>query len=432
MQEDKKEKSGKGFRAFYLCAMAVLLALILICGWFGLRQMNEENGDTAASVTTKPSRPVVIGPSVKPPQPSVTNPTEPSVTEPLETEPTVPSETVDPNAVILELVTHQEPVYLVGSAAIAMLEAEDYGFVSDFLRPFQGKGRLDVSVPVELRYEVHHLPQGVTVSHSRFAVYENGVLVRDILAPDGGQSVQVELLKTGTDYDYQVHIALSNGAEHTLSGRFTTASTPRVLSVDGLANVRDFGGWTGLDGKTIRQGLLYRGSTMDGVHKPEYKLTEKGLEQMKSLLGIRVDMDLRASGEDVLGEDVPHIYLGSYQYSICFEERGMKAIARVFEQLANPENYPMYLHCTHGADRTGTVCYLLGAILGMNDRDLRLEYDLSALYFWYICTPDMDEFIAKIQEYPGETTKERAENYLLSTGVTMEQIESIRDIFLEG
>ena len=67
----------------------------------------------------------------------------------------------------------------------------------------------------------------------------------------------------------------------------------------------------------------------------------------------------------------------------------------------------------------------------MSDRDLRLEYDLSALYYWYICTPDMDEFVSKIAEYPGIDTKEKVENYLLSAGVTMEQIESIRDIFLE-
>lgn len=420
MKDEKKEKGGKAFRVIYLCAMVLLLSVILVCGWLGFRQMQGKEPVETAPAISAPTRPTYIRPT--------TQPTESSASE----EPVEPSETVDSNAVILELVEHPNPVFLVGPAAQAMLAQEDYGFVSDFLKAFQGKGRLDVSVPVELRYEVHHLPQGIVINRSRFHVYEDGKLVRTLDATDGGQSVQVDLLKTGTVYDYQVQIYLSDGTEHTLSGRFTTAATPRILSIDGLVNVRDFGGWAGLDGKTIRQGLIYRGSTMDGVHKPEYKLTEKGLKQMKSLLGVRVDMDLRASGEDVLGEDVPHIYLGSYQYSICFEERGMKAIARVFEQLANPENYPMYLHCTHGADRTGTVCYLLGAILGMNDRDLRLEYDLSALYYWYICTPDMDEFIARIQEYPGDTTKERAENYLLSTGVTMEQIQSIRQIFLEG
>ena len=420
MKDDKKKEGGKAFRAVYLCAMVVLVAAILVFGWFGLWQMQGEKPAETNPPTSAPTRPTYIRPTTKP--------TEPSASQ----EPTEPTETIDSNAVILELVAHPEPVFLVGLAAQAMMAQEDYGFVSDFISQFRGQGRMDVSVPVELRYEIIHLPEGVNVTQSRFVVFENGAVVRSIDAAEGEQFVKIELLKTGTAYDYQVQIQLSDGSSHTLNGTFRTATSARILSIDGLANVRDFGGWTGLDGKIIRQGLLYRGSTMDGVHESKFKLTDKGLEQMKSLLGIRVDMDLRASGEDVLGEDVPHIYLGAYQYNLCFEEHGMKAIARVFTQLADPNNYPMYLHCTYGADRTGTVCYLLGAILGMNDRDLRLEYDLSALYYWYICTPDMDEFVAEIEKYPGNNTKERAESYLLSTGVTMDQIQSIRDIFLEG
>lgn len=428
MGEEAKKKQEKGFRMVYLSAMALLLAAIIVCSWLGLRQMNTDNVKESAPITSLPPRPTYIWPTDRPTQPGVSEEsTEPGATE----EPTEPSEAVDPDEVLFKLSEHSNPIYLVGSAAQAMMQTEDYGFVSDFLGKYQGKGRLDMSVPVELRYEVEHLPQGVQILQSRFLVYERGTLVRTAEATDGGQMVQVDLLKTGTTYDYRVQILLSNGTEHILNGQFQTAVSPRILSIEGLANVRDFGGWTGLGGKIIRQGVMYRGSTMDGLEKPAFKLTEKGLEQMKSILGIRVDMDLRGAGEDALGDDVPHIYIGAYQYSICFEDRGKQAIARVFAQLADPNNYPMYLHCTYGADRTGTVCYLLGAILGMSDRDLRLEYDLSALYYWYICTPDMDEFVSKIAEYPGIDTKEKVENYLLSAGVTMEQIESIRDIFLE-
>ena len=33
-------------------------------------------------------------------------------------------------------------------------------------------------------------------------------------------------------------------------------------------------------------------------------------------------------------------------------------------------SYPIYMHCTYGMDRTGTMCYLLGALLGMSEEDI--------------------------------------------------------------
>ena len=102
----------------------------------------------------------------------------------------------------------------------------------------------------------------------------------------------------------------------------------------------------------------------------------------------------------------------------------------IFADLANESNYPVYMHCTHGLDRTGTVCYILGAILGMSDEDLMREYQLSSLYhnnLWAL--NDMYDFVEELATYPGYTTQEKAQNYLLSIGVTQYEIDSIKDIF---
>ena len=42
----------------------------------------------------------------------------------------------------------------------------------------------------------------------------------------------------------------------------------------------------------------------------------------------------------------------------------------------------------------------------------------------------MDSFVETMKTFEGSTMKEKAENYLLSIGVTQQEIDSIREIFL--
>ena len=83
------------------------------------------------------------------------------------------------------------------------------------------------------------------------------------------------------------------------------------------------------------------------------------------------------------------------------------------------------MHCTYGCDRTGTVCYLLEALLGVSKGDLLREYGLSNLNIEKIKSVETG-----LGQFAGETIKEQTESYLLSCGVTEYQIESIRNIFL--
>ena len=96
----------------------------------------------------------------------------------------------------------------------------------------------------------------------------------------------------------------------------------------------------------------------------------------------------------------------------------------------NPTTYPAYLHCTYGLDRTGTMSYLLLGLLGVSDKDLHRDYELSALYHDWLTQEHMDLMVDMIGDLPGSNTQQRVEYFLLSTGVTKEQIESIRTIFL--
>ena len=109
---------------------------------------------------------------------------------------------------------------------------------------------------------------------------------------------------------------------------------------------------------------------------------------------------------------------------------GNEKMREVFSALAVKENYPVYLHCSDGKDRTGMVCYLLEALLGVSEEDCKREWELSALANGDGNAEGVSQFIAKLNKVEGVTLKEKTETYLLSIGVKQDQIDSIRNIFL--
>ena len=97
----------------------------------------------------------------------------------------------------------------------------------------------------------------------------------------------------------------------------------------------------------------------------------------------------------------------------------------------------MYLHCTHGVDRAGTTTLLLEALLGVSKDDLIRDYELSAFYHNYAHVyryldngGTIMGLLAELEKYEGESLSEKTANFMQSIGVTAEEIESIRTIFL--
>lgn len=94
----------------------------------------------------------------------------------------------------------------------------------------------------------------------------------------------------------------------------------------------------------------------------------------------------------------------------------------------------MYLHCTYGADRTGTICFLLEGILNLPEEMMQRDYQLTGYFLSsFAGSSSFNSIYGGVEGYAGNTIQEKIVNYLTSpeVGVTMEQIESIRNIFLE-
>jgi len=268
---------------------------------------------------------------------------------------------------------------------------------------------------------------------SRYADMREPLVLIDLRDP----RAEVLHLHIGTTYYWSVRTH-GDGDQALASrvGSFTThAATPRWINVPGITNVRDVGGWSLANGRAVRQGLIYRGSEMDS----HVIISDEGRRVLENELGIRTDLDLRGTGEvagPVLDTDKVHwLHIPVLPYDNITTEEQKAQYRLVFTALADDANYPLYFHCWGGADRGGTVAFLLGAVLGKRFEDLALEFELTTFSIWGTRSRDSDDFQNLLgvlrAAAPDGTVNRQAEQYLLDTGITPDQIAAIRSNLIE-
>ena len=60
-----------------------------------------------------------------------------------------------------------------------------------------------------------------------------------------------------------------------------------------------------------------------------------------------------------------------------FDSNSLVALKNIFTKLADSSSYPVYFHCNAGADRTGTLAFLLNGLLGVSYADLIKDFELT-------------------------------------------------------
>ncbi len=163
-------------------------------------------------------------------------------------------------------------------------------------------------------------------------------------------------------------------------GKFHVKDAPvRYIYLHGVGNVRDIGGWTTESGKKVPYGKIYRGKAINSI-------TENGLKTLKAL-NIKTEIDIRAdrnnpSATPNSGLDYHYIQNVDLQYDYIFSSSRQQAAREyykaVFNILSDPDSYPIYTHCTAGADRTGTLIFLLNGLLGVSYEDLTRDFELTS------------------------------------------------------
>ena len=278
----------------------------------------------------------------------------------------------------------------------------------------------------------------------------------------------------------------------------------RLIYAEGTSNIRDLGGWSA-DGSFVNYGKIYRGNQLNGYGNwGNNKLTENGLQTFKDDLKIKTEIDLRTQDKDDANQTVNFVdaSLPYYKYTIgqytdilepsvwnalpndgntqvdstenkndarrlsyatgnaVRNENAMRrSLKGIFEVLADESNYPVYIHCNAGADRTGTVAFLINGLLGVSEADLIRDFELTSFssvsglrYRSEIINDGFTEIGVMKNDYDnfvafgalinaiktnygteGGTLSYAIESFLTDyIGVSHEDIESLKEIMISG
>ncbi len=213
---------------------------------------------------------------------------------------------------------------------------------------------------------------GGDYDYTNLFVSENADLSDPLVFLCSGKGAEIEELLPGTDYYWRTESY--KGGEKTVSEThsFKTLQTPLTVLIPGISNVRDIGGKATFDGKRVKYGIAYRGADLS-------RLTDEGKRKAVDVLGIKTELDLRnkVNGTSPFGKEVKYVSVTAPYYVNVTEDSYKDDLVAEMRVFADPENFPVYYHCSLGRDRTGTLTLFLLGLLGVSDNDIYMDYEIS-------------------------------------------------------
>ena len=157
------------------------------------------------------------------------------------------------------------------------------------------------------------------------------------------------------------------------SGQFKTYGKARLIGLDKLVNFRDL-----YVPNYVKPGKVYRGANPDSVEldSNDHKTLQR--------LGINVQINLRTASQDPPRTD---LFAQTYSYNISDYTdilTNTTNVKNVVTALANSlaSGKIVYFNCFAGADRTGTLSYLIQALCGVPQGILEAHWELTSLCRW--------------------------------------------------
>ncbi len=241
------------------------------------------------------------------------------------------------------------------------------------------------------------------------------------------------------------------------------------VELEGAFNFRDLGGYSTLDGRSVKRGMLYRSDNLSQLSDTDLIVLKK--LEIKTVIDLRTPKEAQVRGRfpvdrlkvDYLQSSLIDIsadhslargeqaneYIFSRYTQILTE--GSPGIKGVFDRLSSPAALPAVFHCAIGKDRTGLIAALMLDLLGTQPEAILEDYALtaksvSAMVSWL--EQVAPEIAAQIQALPPAVMSAESSNmarvldwldssyggargYLAAIGVAEARIDALRMRLLE-
>jgi protein-tyrosine phosphatase len=200
------------------------------------------------------------------------------------------------------------------------------------------------------------------------------------------------------------------------------------LGIASVPNLRDVGGYTTKDGKTVARGIAYRSNQLNPVSGDDMKkIAELGLKNdydlrtkaevkerpdqipdgvQYTLLNVLADADQagpamleklmhnpKEANEKLGGGKVDSLFIKGYREFISLPS-AKTAYRELFLSLGDPAKTPALFHCTTGKDRTGWGSAALLTLLGVPQDVVMQDFLKSNEYILPLYRKQIDAFAA--------------------------------------
>lgn len=193
----------------------------------------------------------------------------------------------------------------------------------------------------------------------------------------------------------------------------------QTISLQGVINARELGGYIMPDGRRIKKGMLLRGATLHSASDEDISRLEQEF-RLRTIVDFRMDVErLRQPNRKVDGADdfwlpamdpksteefngfftkggfrsMEEIVLGAskdpqvrkaaheFYTSMVDNAYTQDIYARFMKLLVNTDEGAFYWHCTQGKDRTGLGSAFILAALGADRRLILQDYHISQEFY---------------------------------------------------
>ena len=204
---------------------------------------------------------------------------------------------------------------------------------------------------------------------------------------------------------------------------------------------------------------------------PYMSISDKGIYELRDRIGCSVELDfgdlwsvspLEGNGFEIYKN---HDTYGFMAYddtvyglrSVIGRTRLHNCLDLIINKLS--ENKSIYFHCNAGADRTGTLSFIIEALCGVSDDDKSKDYELTSFWAYYYQEPyntyldyydrfrntqpdgyyGYNTMVAYINDtFSGSSLNEKVYNMCVSSisdnglGLSYSQIELLRSLLIEN